>query len=201
MAEVARLNRERGALQQQTSTLAQKVMDRLAEVARLNREREALRQTIQQQTSTLAQKAAEVARLNREWEAQQRSLNAIYDSRGWKVLSVYYGWRDKLLPEGSFRRVAAKFLLNPHIAWKGIRLLRDMRLIADSGLFDSDWYLQQNPDVAKAGVNPLRHYLRRGAIEGRDPNPLFDSDWYLQQNPDVARAGVNPLVDYLRSSH
>ena len=48
-------------------------------------------------------------------------------------------------------------------------------------------------------MNPLAHYLRQGALEGRDPNPLFDSDWYLQQNPDVAKAGVNPLAHYLRA--
>jgi glycosyltransferase involved in cell wall biosynthesis len=86
----------------------------------------------------------------------------------------------------------------PRYVREGTQLLRDMRLIAASGLFDSDWYLQQNPDVAKAAVNPLRHYLRRGALEGRDPNRYFDSDWYLLENPDVARAGVNPLVHYLR---
>ncbi|MFZ0928177.1 MAG: glycoside hydrolase family 99-like domain-containing protein, partial [Syntrophobacteraceae bacterium] len=64
-------------------------------------------------------------------------------------------------------------------------------------LFDSDWYLTQYPDVAKAGVNPLVHYLRHGANEGRDPNPDFDSDWYLKQYPDVAKAGVNPLRHFL----
>jgi hypothetical protein len=73
-----------------------------------------------------------------------------------------------------------------------------MRLIAASGLFDSSRYLQQNPDVARAGVNPLKHYLRRGGLEGRDPHPLFNTKWYLQQYPDVAKAGVNPLVHYLR---
>ena len=99
---------------------------------------------------------------------------------------------------GFVRRRIAKLSRTPIIAWEGVRLLRDMRLIAGSGLFDTDWYLQQNPDVARAGVNPLRHYLRRGALEGRDPNPLFDSDWYLQRNPDVAKAGVNPLRHYLR---
>src|SRR5688572_859494 len=66
------------------------------------------------------------------------------------------------------------------------------------GLFDSDWYLSQYPDVAEAGVDPFAHYLQSGATEGREPNPLFDSDWYLSQYPDVAEAGVNPLVHYLQ---
>ncbi len=86
----------------------------------------------------------------------------------------------------------------PRFVWESLKVFRDMRLIAASGLFDNDWYLQQNPDVAEAGVNPLRHYLRRGAKERRDPNPYFDSDWYLHQYADVAEAGVNPLRHYLR---
>lgn len=63
-------------------------------------------------------------------------------------------------------------------------------------LFDSDWYLSQNPDVAAAGVNPLQHYMQHGWHEGRDPNPLFDTSFYLEKNPDVAQAGVNPLLHY-----
>jgi len=74
----------------------------------------------------------------------------------------------------------------------------DVEAVAASGLFDRDWYLEQNPDVRAAGIDPLRHYLRYGAGEGRDPNPLFDSDWYLEQNPEVGATGVNPLVHYLR---
>ena len=67
-----------------------------------------------------------------------------------------------------------------------------------SGLFDHDWYLERNPDVRAAGVDPLQHYLLHGAGEGRDPNPLFDGDWYVEQNPEVRAAGVNPLVHYLK---
>jgi O-antigen biosynthesis protein len=64
-------------------------------------------------------------------------------------------------------------------------------------LFDRDWYLATNLDVAAADLDPLVHYLADGAAEGRDPHPLFDTSWYLEQNPDVAAAGRNPLVHYL----
>jgi len=80
-----------------------------------------------------------------------------------------------------------------------LRLRRGYRLIIASGLFDDDWYLDQYPDVRSAGTNPLVHYLRHGAAEGRDPNPLFDSDWYLRHNRDVRAAGINPLVHYLQN--
>jgi lipopolysaccharide biosynthesis protein/ubiquinone biosynthesis protein Coq4 len=66
-------------------------------------------------------------------------------------------------------------------------------------LFDTKWYLAQNPDVAEAGLNPLMHYFGSGWEEGRSPHPLFDAKWYLAQNPDVAEAGLNPLMHYLGS--
>lgn len=74
---------------------------------------------------------------------------------------------------------------------------RDLDLNGIRALFDTAWYLAQNPDVARAGCDPLQHYLEYGAWEMRDPNPLFDSDWYLETNPDVANAGLNPLLHYL----
>ena len=70
-------------------------------------------------------------------------------------------------------------------------------IIIESKLFDASWYLKQNPDVARAGLNPLMHYLSSGAAEGRDPHPLFDASWYLDCNPDVAQAGLNPLIHFL----
>jgi hypothetical protein len=38
-------------------------------------------------------------------------------------------------------------------------------------LFDTDWYLMKNPDVASTRTPPLIHYLHSGAAEGRDPHP------------------------------
>ncbi|MEM5386438.1 glycosyltransferase [Paraburkholderia phymatum] len=66
-------------------------------------------------------------------------------------------------------------------------------------LFDPEWYLSSNPDVAERGINPLAHFLKHGLLEGRNPHPLFDTDWYLERNPDVAAAGVNPLVHFITS--
>lgn len=70
--------------------------------------------------------------------------------------------------------------------------------MSSSGLFDPHYYLEQNPDVAHAGMNPLDHFLRWGNLE-RNPHPLFDIRWYLNQNVDVALAGFNPLVHYLET--
>ncbi len=77
-------------------------------------------------------------------------------------------------------------------------LAADLGLLRDSGYFDAFWYGQNNPDVVARGVDPLRHYLLFGSLEGRSPGPKFDSLGYLESNPDVRAAGINPLVHYLK---
>src|ERR1017187_8957950 len=67
-----------------------------------------------------------------------------------------------------------------------------------AALFDADWYRTRYPDVAACAVNPLLHYLYRGAFDGYDPNPHFHSAWYLANNPDVAASGLNPLLHFVR---
>jgi glycosyltransferase involved in cell wall biosynthesis len=64
-------------------------------------------------------------------------------------------------------------------------------------LFDTSFYLEQYPDVAANGVNPLHHYVECGVAEGHDPHPLFDTSFYLDQYPDVAASGINPLRHYV----
>lgn len=70
--------------------------------------------------------------------------------------------------------------------------------IRASGQFDEAWYLAQNPDVAKNGIDPILHYIDHGAAELRNPNPGFDTEYYLGKYPDVALAAMNPLDHYIR---
>ena len=52
--------------------------------------------------------------------------------------------------------------------------------------------------MAQAGLNPLVHYIKSGAREGRQVSLLFDANWYLAKNPDIAEAArANPLAHYL----
>lgn len=46
--------------------------------------------------------------------------------------------------------------------------------IARSGLFDATYYLRQNRDVAKNGIDPILHYVRHGEKEFRNPSPSFN---------------------------
>ncbi len=63
-------------------------------------------------------------------------------------------------------------------------------------LFDHEWYLATNPDVAAVGLDPWLHYLKHGAAEKRDPNPLFQSDWYISQYFSASSQHINPLLHY-----
>jgi hypothetical protein len=71
------------------------------------------------------------------------------------------------------------------------------RALRDCGLFDAAWYLGTHADVKAAGADPVLHYLRFGAAEGRDPGPGFSTAHYLRLYPDVKAAGINPLIHYL----
>ncbi|KYC39089.1 hypothetical protein WA1_34460 [Scytonema hofmannii PCC 7110] len=60
-------------------------------------------------------------------------------------------------------------------------------------LFDNDYYLSNNPDVATAVANGqyssgLQHFQQIGRFEGRDPSTIFNNSLYLSQNLDVAAA-------------
>lgn len=73
----------------------------------------------------------------------------------------------------------------------------DYKIIKESGLFDAEWYLKSNPDVAAAGIDPLRHFVDYGADEGRDPTPEFDTAWYASKYKSVLRFGMLPFVHYI----
>jgi len=78
--------------------------------------------------------------------------------------------------------------------------LTDARaLIESSDLFDATWYSSNYADVALSGLAPAEHYLKIGAMLGRDPSRAFSTIAYLQAFPDVAEAAVNPLYHYLKS--
>ncbi|MFM7784675.1 MAG: glycosyltransferase, partial [Gammaproteobacteria bacterium] len=69
------------------------------------------------------------------------------------------------------------------------------RLLEDTGLFDREWYLRVNADVACAGIDPVYHYVRHGDIEGRAPMPLFDPVYYRAHAGEGA-LGSNALLHY-----
>jgi glycosyltransferase involved in cell wall biosynthesis len=80
---------------------------------------------------------------------------------------------------------------------KWLRLKNEIRIINKSGFFDAAYYLKENPDVLKAGIDPVKHYVSIGWVERRNPCKLFDTHEYLKSYPDIEEAGINPLVHYV----
>jgi GT2 family glycosyltransferase len=70
-------------------------------------------------------------------------------------------------------------------------------LLLRSGLFDREWYLTRNSDVASSGADPFTHFVERGAYEQRDPGPRFDSLYYRDANRDHRLYGRTPIESYL----
>jgi hypothetical protein len=75
--------------------------------------------------------------------------------------------------------------------------LRDLETIAASRLFDEEFYLRRNPDVAASRVPAVIHYVLVGASEGRDPHPLFSTAFYVEQARGLDPRERNPLHHYL----
>ncbi|WP_462401989.1 glycosyltransferase [Pseudomonas sp. Marseille-QA0332] len=63
-------------------------------------------------------------------------------------------------------------------------------------LFDAEWYLQRNPDLQGADVDPWQHYLTHGHAEGREPGPDFNTPWYLEQSVEARESGLPALLHY-----
>lgn len=101
---------------------------------------------------------------------------------------------------GFLRQITKMFFVFPFFEKKNKKrkLEKEKEIIKRSGVFDVQWYLKQNPDVAEKGVDPIKHYLCYGVKEGRDPNPNFCTNKYLLDNPDVRKAGVNPLIHFMK---
>lgn len=75
----------------------------------------------------------------------------------------------------------------------------DVTVIEKSGQFDSDFYLANNPDVAKSGINPIAHYVYYGAREGRNPNSSFDTASYQLLHSVLPQR--NPFAHFLTSEN
>jgi len=76
---------------------------------------------------------------------------------------------------------------------------KDERLIRSSGLFDPEWYLATYPDLSGSGISPLRHFVRHGAMEGRNPSANFDCSEYRRNHPEAELQHVNPLAHAIRT--
>lgn len=62
---------------------------------------------------------------------------------------------------------------------------------------DREFYLNSNPDVRTAKLDPADHYLRDGWREGRNPNPNFDTNLYIRLHMTPVGKFYCPLLHYV----
>ncbi|HTY95031.1 MAG TPA: hypothetical protein VMC02_14150, partial [Steroidobacteraceae bacterium] len=78
-------------------------------------------------------------------------------------------------------------------------LFREYELLANSELFDPEYYIRENPDVAGLNLDPIIHYLETGGGELRNPSGSFDARRYVEQCRQRGERVGNPLLHYLES--
>ena len=141
-------------------------------------------------------------KLSTKIHAKDKEVRSILNSKSWRLtkpLRLISKIIRKIVFSYSF--IVKLFLYSITFQIEKLRLelriLRYIKIIRKSMLFDSDWYLKQNPDIAISGINPIKHFVRRGVFEGRNPSPKFNTKAYLEYYDDVAQSGVNPLVHFI----
>lgn len=162
--------------------------------------------TFEAKLSSLSALEKQHEELSQEYEQLLLQLHSVEEE-----LETYYPKNNELLnpvdniiqvdtqPEHSGQEKNNGFFSN----WKNIRRRqkyekKQMKLIKDSGEFDTSWYLNEYPDVAEAQMDPILHYLRFGYKEGRNPSKEFNTKAYLMINSDVNQEGMNPLYHYVK---
>ena len=149
----------------------------------------ALEAELEQKNEKLAASRKTIHTLEVDLDERNHRIDSFLRSLSWRITSPLRGIKRGLL---------APLRLAAHVLRERIVTRKLGKAIANSGLFDERFYLTQYPDVRLSGIPPLEHFLRYGALDGRDPSPHFSTSQYLAQNSDVAESGLNPLVHYLR---
>jgi len=71
-----------------------------------------------------------------------------------------------------------------------------LHMAAVHGLFDRDYYLENNTEPYQSGMDPLEHYCRQGWKDLLKPNPDFDPWWYWRENLNPRHETIDPLLHY-----
>lgn len=74
------------------------------------------------------------------------------------------------------------------------------RIIKRSGLFDVEFYWNTYPDVRRQDIDPIEHFVKFGAHEGRKPNAHFDTHQYKLTHKELSASNLNPFVHYIQNS-
>lgn len=177
--ELMRLTRE---LEDQTATLEQRAAElerRQTTIDELWGSNDRLAARLARKEHEVGLKTEELALLTAAQKCAQTELADLRrDSRALRALSA--GGRIGTSP----RRSTSQLL--SWIARGRASLLRDYARAWRSRDVDTIAYLVQYEDVARAGVNPLMHYIEHGRREGRDARPVAGAERFVSSGAAAA---------------
>jgi len=90
---------------------------------------------------------------------------------------ILFGYSKSLFPSDKFEKI--------------------YNILKISNLFDENYYLNNNTEIKKSGLDPLFDYIFSGYKKGKLPSNNFDGDFYLNLYKNVNNLGFNPLVHYV----
>jgi hypothetical protein len=132
------------------------------------------------------------------WYLQQNS-DVAKDKMNPLVHYVLFGERENRNPSPHFDVEWYRNKYKSEIGSDGVlaHYLRHRHLNHHSpnAFFDTAFYVSKNPDVARAGVDPLKHFLESGWREHRNPSADFDVRFYAEKN--LNGDPRDPLTHYL----
>jgi GT2 family glycosyltransferase/SAM-dependent methyltransferase len=178
------------------------------ERAALAGEVEVLREEASSLRKGLAQRRLDMVRLQRQLEhasvqvAQlEHEMARVASSATWVLAAPLRALHQRWPKPGEFARSAFKaawWLMTGQLPER-LSIRRRANRLEASGLFDHGYYLHRYADVRSSGEDPVKHYLRVGWREGRNPSPLFHESWYRERNADVIGRKESGLEHYIRT--
>ena len=115
-------------------------------------ERSRFTSDLQTAQSSIKSRFQELAALTKLLEKAERNRSLVVDQRAWLVeaytMLAKRPWWWALMPSQWGKR-------------------REYDRLRRKKLFDADRYLELYPDVAAEGMDPVRHYIMHGMMEGR----------------------------------
>ncbi|WP_197706475.1 class I SAM-dependent methyltransferase [Pseudodesulfovibrio profundus] len=146
-----------------------------AESEQAKAESEQAKAELEQAKAELEQAKAESEQAKAELEQAKAELEqAKAESEQAKAESEQAKAEADLGMYAIWQQACAKICKMKSYPWR-----KHARLIKKSGLFDREYYLQNNSDVRSSKQDPLHHFVKNGWYEGRRPNANFDSESLL----------------------
>jgi SAM-dependent methyltransferase len=130
-----------------------------------------------------------IANTNQSFSELDRQIKGIFNSISWRITKPLRRLRKvKGALFWTVFDVIIDFLRKPSLLT--IKQFREYIFIRNN--------LENNSDVDRYGIDPVWHYVKDGAREGRNPSNNFNTSYYLTNYTDVVTSKLNPLYHFIK---